>query len=178
MKAAAEAIKKVTAEQQLIHKLEFGIRVREFLSHIQRVVAMVIKDLREPVDLSRQHGLRAWRRGFKRFNYRIYGLAQSGDPNDYLSDYQALKQMPINDRFSSVVNNKLMFPLLMKHHGMPTPEIHGVIRKGTFYPHHSAPVLQPEEFLPIRRRSLSYEHDHSRYRSRSAVAYPSSGYGK
>ena len=147
MKTPGEEIKKVAAEQQLIHKQEFGITARDFLSHLNRIAGMVMDDLRRPVDLSWRQGLRAWRGGFKRINFRIYGLDRSGNPADYLSHYQALKQLPINGRFTEIVKNKLVFPLMMKHYGMPTPEIKGVIRDGLFYPLNPGPKLTPSRLL-------------------------------
>ncbi|MFC1811298.1 sugar-transfer associated ATP-grasp domain-containing protein [Thermodesulfobacteriota bacterium] len=46
-----------------------------------------------------------------------------------------------------MVNNKLAFPLLMKHHGIPTPEVRGVIRKGLFYPLHPGRTMAPSKFI-------------------------------
>lgn len=138
---------KVAAEQQLIHKQEFGIVVRNFLAHLYRLAGMVGEDLRRSGGLSWRHSLRAWRYGFKRINFRLYGLDRAGNPADYLSHYQALRQLPINGRFSEIVKNKLMFPLMMKYLGMPTPAIKGVIRDGLFYPLTSTSKLDPSRFL-------------------------------
>lgn len=147
MKRSGQEVKKVAAEQRLIHKQEFGITVRNFLSHLNRIAGMVMDDLRRSGGLSWRQSLRAWRYGFRRINFRIYGLDRSGNPADYLSYYQALKQLPINDRFSEIIRNKLMFPLMMRHYGMPTPEIKGVIRDGLFYPLNPAAKLDPLKFL-------------------------------
>ena len=144
MKRARE---KVAAEQQVIHKQEFGIVSRDFLAHLYRLIIMVRDDLRRSGGLSLSQSLRAWRYGFRRINFRIYGLNRSGNPADYLSYYQALKQLPINDRFSEIIRNKLTFPLMMRHYGMPTPEIKGVIRDGLFYPLNPAAKLDPLKFL-------------------------------
>ena len=66
----------------------------------------------------------------------MYGLDRSGDPHEYMSDYDALRHVSINGRFAETVNDKLSFSLLMKQCGMPTPEIYGVIHGGFFYSLH------------------------------------------
>lgn len=125
MKPANRIRERIIREQRIIRRDAFVNVVNYFLSLLKNIASMVVNEFRSAADLSFRHSIRAWRMGFTRFNYCMYGLVQSGTPTDYVSDYESLRQLRINGSFTEVVSNKLFFNLLIKHHGMPTPAIYG-----------------------------------------------------
>lgn len=144
---------KLAGEQRILERREFKNNIAKYLLlHPINVAGLIVGELRSRVDLSLRHSVRAWSRGFTRFNYRIYGLARSGNPGEFLSDYNALRQEHINSRFAEMVTDKLSFSLLMKQCGMPTPEIYGVVRNGIFSPLHRTGRAEPAGFLKELRR--------------------------
>lgn len=153
MDQKSRIIEKIELEQQVLKKQKFAIVARNFLRHLFGISGLIRRDNRLSVDLSLQHCIRAWKHGFTRFNYSIYGLSQAGKPTDYLSDYNSIKQLRINGRFAEVVDSKLMFSLLMKYNGMPTPEIKAVISKGLIHLLRSESTLEPSTFL---KESIPY----------------------
>jgi len=153
MKPTSELRKRTDGEQRILHREEFiSNTVKYLLIDLIRVAGLIVSEFRSQAGLSLRHSIRAWRRGFTRFNYCMYGLAQSGNPEDYLSDFEALRQEHINSRFVEIVKNKLSFPLLMKQCGIPSPEIHGVIRNGIFYSLHPMETAEPAGFLKELRK--------------------------
>ncbi len=141
---------RASTEHRIIYKSSFG-RIAYglscgFLCCFPRISRLIMRELASPVKLPVRHTLRAWRWGLTRFNYRLYGLLQAGNPADYLSDYEAFRTWRINKDFNRVVHNKLAFGLLMKRFGIPTPEILGVIREGVFYPLDSRRAMAPTAF--------------------------------
>lgn len=151
MKPQGKAAKKVAAELHILHRQSFVNAAMEFLLRLYKVAGLVVHELRTPVDLSLRHSIRAWRYGFARRNYRMYALDLSGYPLDYISDHESIRLLTINGIFTEIIKNKLIFPLLMKHYGMPTPKIKGLIRKGIFISFDAATKLKPAAFLDTLR---------------------------
>jgi hypothetical protein len=144
---AGSAITRVAAEQAVIHRRGFTNLLNDFLAPFYYLGGLIRRELKSPVDLSLKHSMRAWRYGLTRFSYVTYGLDQGGDPTDYLSDWKLLWTPRINGKFIHVVNNKLAFPLLMKHYSMPSPDIKGIMHRGLFYSFEPKGVMKPIRFL-------------------------------
>lgn len=139
---------RIIREQRIIRRENaFANVVNYYLSYFKKIAGMIVNEFRSTAKLSFLHSIRAWRLGFTRFNYRMYGLDQSGNPADFVSDYEAMRQLRINGMFTETLRNKLFFSLFMKHHGMPTPAIYGVIRKGRFYSMDAPEAMDPARFL-------------------------------
>jgi Sugar-transfer associated ATP-grasp len=139
---------RIIREQRIIRREDaFANVVNYYLGYFKKITSMVVNEFRSTAKLSFLHSIRAWRLGFTRFNYRMYGLVQSGNPADYISDYESVRQMRINGMFADTLKNKLFFSLFMKHHGMPTPAIYGIIRKGRFSLMDAPEVMEPARFL-------------------------------
>ncbi len=148
MKFNGKVFRQVIKEQRrLSYTGLFTSMVNFCLFYIYGIGDMVKHELKSSVNLPLRHTLRAWRHGLKRFSYRMYGLVDSGDPAEYLSDYEFIKTERINGKFVPVIKNKLLFSLLMKRCGMPTPETFGVIHKGLFHPLDSERIMGPSKFL-------------------------------
>jgi hypothetical protein len=153
MKSTSELRKKANREQRILERREFANNVVKYLlTEPLKVTSLIVSEFGSQVNLSLRHSIRAWRHGFTRFNYRMYGLAHSGNPDKYLSDYEALRQEHINSRYAEMVKDKLYFSLLMKQCGMPTPEIYGVIRNGFFSSLHRMKTAETAGFLKELRR--------------------------
>lgn len=90
-------------------------------------------DLSSPAGLSPALALRAWRRGFRRSSFRLYGLDRGARPDDYLSDLHLLRTENINRRYRTVFDDKLFAHAVMLLYGMPVPKLYGVIRAGRLY---------------------------------------------
>ena len=83
--------KSIITEQKTIRKKKL---IRSMVNHclllIYGIGALFLGELKSKVDLSLKHTINAWRHGFMRLTYRMYGFDRSGISNDYLSDYQAV----------------------------------------------------------------------------------------
>jgi hypothetical protein len=146
--SAAEMRERITREQRILRREDVLANImHDYLGPLKKIAGMIVNEFRSKAKLSFLQSIRAWRMGFTRFNYRLYGLAQSGNPADYISDYESMRQLRINGMFAAPLRNKLFFSLLMRHHGMPTPSLYGLIRKGRFYSMSSADTLKPAGFL-------------------------------
>ena len=129
------------------NKEKLAAGAKRVLSYIGLFNDLVAHDLKSKTGLSFYHCLRAWRLGFTRPSYKMYNLELSGNPEDFLSDVQQSKQIKLNDIFWETVYNKLIFGLLMKQSGIPTPEIKGIIRKGVFHTLADGKALPPLQFI-------------------------------
>ena len=107
----------------------------------------IIAEFRKPVDLSFRHSLRAWRYGMSRFNYSIYGLRDSNNPKDYLSDLAMIKQRFINAKYFEIINNKLSFAFIFKYLGISTPAVKGMIHKGKILLFESGTTMTAGELM-------------------------------
>ena len=90
-------------------------------------------DLRCSAGLPPLPALRAWRLGFKRSSFRLFGLDRGARPGDYLSDLHLLRTEAINRRYRAVFDDKVFAHTVMLLYGMPVPELYGVIRAGRMY---------------------------------------------
>jgi hypothetical protein len=70
-------------------------------------------DLACSAGLSPLMALRAWRQGFRRSSFRLYGLDRGVHAGDYLSDLQLLRTETINRRYRTVFDDKLFAHALM-----------------------------------------------------------------
>lgn len=148
MKATNGMVEKIAKEQSMLSGKRFTAALKKKLFFLLKLRDFIREDLKNKTRLSVMHTLRAWRHGFLRFRYRLYGLDQGGDPAQYLSDFTCgMNQGKINGRFSELLNNKYAFGLLMNFLGMPTPGIKGLIVKGVFYPLGTARTVKASEFL-------------------------------
>jgi hypothetical protein len=139
---------RIIREQRIIRREDaFANVVNYYVSYFKKITGMIVNEFRSTAKLSFLHSIKAWRMGFTRFNYRMYGLVQPGNPVDYVSDYEAVRQLRVSGMFAETLSNKLFFSLLMKHHGMPTPAIYGIIRKGRFYSMDAPEAMEPAGFL-------------------------------
>ena len=147
MKPANGIRERIIREQRIVRRVPLVNGLISYLNPLRNIAGLIMSEFRSGVNLSFRHTLRAWRSGFTRSSYRMYGMEQSGNPDDYISDYEALRQMNINGSFTEMISNKLFFSLLMKEHGIPTPKIYGVIHKGFFYSTGPEGAMGPSEFL-------------------------------
>jgi hypothetical protein len=140
--------KTIAGEQRFLKRRNFKDNISQrLLLRPLNIAAMILDELRSDVELSIRQSIRAWSSGFTRFNYRMYGLSHSGNPDGYLSDLEALRQENINGRHAAMIKDKLSFSLLMKHCGMPAPEIYGIIRNGFFSSLHRTETTESAGFL-------------------------------
>lgn len=125
---------KIAKEQSMLSGNRLAAAIKKKIFFLLKLRGFIREDIKCKTRLGVVNSLRAWRHGFLRFRYKLYGLDQGGDPAQYLSDFTcAMNQGKINGRFSELINNKYAFGLLMNYLGMPTPEIKGLILKGVFY---------------------------------------------
>jgi len=149
MSTGKNIIKSISTEQKTTRKKNL-IRsmVNQGLLLFYGIGTLLLGELKSKVDLSVKHTVKAWRHGFVRLTYRMYGFDRSGISNDYLSDYQAvIKISKINGKFDEILTNKLAFSLWLKQLEIPQPEIIGVIRKGRFFHFPADRIMGPAEFL-------------------------------
>ena len=148
MKTANSILDRIAKEQSMLIGKRFAQRVKKKIFFLLRLRAFIKEDRQKKPQLNLRHALRAWRYGFIRFHYKLYGLDQSGDPTQYISDLSYLMtHARINGIFGDMVSNKYAFGRMMNLLGMPTPNIKGVIVKGAFYPLDQAKALEGREFL-------------------------------
>lgn len=148
MRATNSILERIVKEQSTLAGKRFTQRVKKNVFLLLRLRAFIKEDRQKKPQLSWRHTLRAWRHGFERFHYKLYGLDQGGDPTRFVSDFSMLlTHHRINGRFSELVNNKYAFGLLLNLLGIPTPKIKGLVIKGTFYPRDEARTLKGSEFL-------------------------------
>jgi hypothetical protein len=111
------------------------------------LVGAIMSELRSGVTLSPRDTLHAWRQGFSRFNYRLYGLEDGRDTKDYMSNRRAIRQVALNGRYGHMLHGKLSFACCMKAHNIPHPETLGMLRLGTFYPFAAEACMSLEDLL-------------------------------
>lgn len=143
-----ELLARIDRERGLLAGTPRTQAVKRTLRILRKLRTFVREDRHKPTPLAWRHALRAWRHGFLRFHYRLYGLDTGGDPRDYVSDLSAyLTHDRINGRFTELINNKYTFGRMLNLLGMPVPGIRGLIVRGAFYPLDSSQVLTPTAFL-------------------------------
>ncbi len=148
MKAASGTIEKLAKEQSMLSDRPFTAFVKKQIFFWGMLWYFILEELNKKTHLTLTHTLRAWRHGFLRFHYKLYGLDTSGDPAQYVSDFASLMtHAKINGRFNELLKNKYTSGQLMNLLGMPTPKIMGLIMKGVFYPAGTARTLKASEFL-------------------------------
>jgi hypothetical protein len=148
MRATNTILDRIAKEQSMLADNRFTQGIKKKIFFLLRLRTFIKEDRQKKTQLNWRHTLRAWRHGFERFHYKLYGLDQGGDPDQFISDFSMLlTHVGINGRFSELVNNKYAFGLLMDHLGMPTPKIKGLFSKGAFYPRDGAKTLKGSEFL-------------------------------
>lgn len=140
-----QAIERITADLRIIRRWNLLQRMFGRFRHIFWLGQTIVQDLSNPACLSLKHTLRAWRAGFKRLNYQIYGLQKTRDITDFLSDFKAVRTEYINGRYRELVNNKLAFGALMQLHDIPTPKVFGLIRKGIYHQFNAEAPLPAQE---------------------------------
>ena len=94
---------------------------------------MLRSDYQTKVSLSMQDTLRAWRYGFMRWSYFLYGLDKN-DPRMFISDrVQFLEMDFINGAHQPACAQKVIFSRYVGSLGAPCPRIHAVIVRGHVY---------------------------------------------
>jgi len=112
----------------------FEQRLRNIVRPVYCCFKLLAYDLKVPSKLSVRHTLRAWRFGFLRYNYAMYGLHLSGNVRDFVSDYESYYCSDnINGILGDVVDNKLFFPMLLHNYGIPMPHATDVVTNGLFH---------------------------------------------
>ncbi len=135
MKTTKNVVDSIASEQAMLSGNRFANAVKKKIFFLQKLRSLIREDLKNKTHLSLKHALRAWRHGFLRFRYKLYGLDKSGDPTRFISDFASwTTHAKFNGRFAELMSNKYAFGLLMKLQGMPTPGIKGLILKGIFHP--------------------------------------------
>lgn len=139
---------RISRERSLLAGSPLKQAIRQWLIALRKLRVLIREDLRKNASLSWRHALRAWRHGFMRFHYRLYGLDQGGDPREYVSDLACyLTHDRFNGRYHELVLNKYAFGRLLKLLGAPVPDITGVITRGAFAPLDTARRQTAAEFL-------------------------------
>jgi hypothetical protein len=142
------AMEKVAAELSSLSGGRLTLAVKRKAYLLMALLCFIRNDLHMKTRLGLPHALRSWRRGFQRFNYKLYGLDNGGDPARYISDFTALLiHRTINGQFGEFMRNKYAFGLLLELMGMPTPRIQALIIKGEIYPRLAAKTVQAGDFL-------------------------------
>jgi hypothetical protein len=139
---------RIGRERSLLAGSPLARAVKRRLILLQKLRVFIRDDRRKRTSLNWRHSLRAWRHGFVRFHYRLYGLDAAGDPLEYVSDLACyLTHDRINGRFTELINNKYAFGRLLRLLGFPVPDIKGLIVRGAFYALDAARALTGAEFL-------------------------------
>ncbi len=151
LQSAAEPTRilaQITRERAELAGKGLARSIKNKIRFILKLRAFIIDDLKKSTKLNWRHTLRAWRYGFLRFRYKLYGLDQGGDPAQFISDFACyMTHDQINGRFNEWVANKYAFGLLMNFLGMPTPAVRGLIKKGAFHPFGASRTMKASEFL-------------------------------
>lgn len=107
------------------------------ISQYGRVVARSLKwlsnEIRSPVRIPLNSRLRGWRHGFGKLATLVYQLDRN-EPRLYISGFQqAVLSTGINGHYDHILNNKLLFPHLMRSLGLETPDLIGFMRNGVLH---------------------------------------------
>lgn len=141
-------VARIGHERSLLAGSPLARAIKRRLILLQKLRVFIRDDRRKRTSLNWRHTLRAWRHGFLRFHYRLYGLDAAGDPLEYVSDLACyLTHDRINGRFNELVSNKYAFGRLLRLLGAPVPDIKGVITRGAFRPLDGVRALTATEFL-------------------------------
>lgn len=118
-------------------------RVRSFLKPLE----FWLVELRSPVRLPVRRTVHAWRRGFGRAGSLAYRLDEN-PCSLYVSQYQQnVPSAAINGHFDHIVNNKLVFPLLMRSVGLQSPRIFATRRAGDWFQDDGSILARPAAWL-------------------------------
>ncbi len=92
-----------------------------------RLLQFILSDLRPPFHSSAGTALQLWLRGFTSRDALVYRLHER-PAGPFISSFaQNVRGARINGNFDHVVNNKVVFPLLMKAAGLPAPRHLGTL---------------------------------------------------
>jgi len=111
-------------------------RVRTVYRRRREVSWMIREERRNPFPISRADRLRAWKLGFITEHYLLYELDRSDrDPSLYVNDRtRYLRLSQINNPYSAILHDKLLFGEVFRRHGHLLPETYAYVRRGKVIP--------------------------------------------
>jgi hypothetical protein len=93
---------------------------------------IIQKDLQNQFPLNFKTKITMWRRGFLSEKFVLYNLSQN-NWMEFLSDYHARQQKWVNDPYTVVLDNKLIFHNVVRK-AIRVPKNYALIKKGGIYP--------------------------------------------
>lgn len=101
-------------------------------ARLRRIYRFVRAEFRDSAPLGLRGRVRAWRAGFASKSYALYGLDEN-DPAQYLPDFVD-SDYRHTDPLADAINNKLIFPRVMRALGVPHARVFGYLHRGWFHP--------------------------------------------
>lgn len=132
------------AEQRIARRWQLVASCHRFARKLFFLGLIIGDDLASLPGLPWRQSLRAWKNGFARKHFKMFGLHEAGSTKDFISDLQSLGTTQINRRHTEFISNKLASYTLLRQLDIPCPEVFGTIRNGELQP------FGTQEFLPLK----------------------------
>lgn len=110
-------------------RLDGGLELR--LRGVAKFARFVRRELANAMRSSWGERLRAWSHGFGTRAQVMYRLDRENRWHDFLSETQnTLRGLRPNGIYSPAISNKLLFSKQLRAHGVPQPEVFGLVQRG------------------------------------------------